>query len=53
MEIILKLISYFDRKILEGELKVKGRIQNCTFKECVKSWLFNHEVREIWKNFKG
>lgn len=53
MEIIFKITPYFDRKILEGELKVKGRIRGIVLLKSVLKVGFNHEVREIWKNFKG
>ncbi len=49
----IKITPYFDRKILEGELKVKGRIRGIVLLKSVLKVGFNHEVREIWKNFKG
>ena len=49
----IKVTPYFDRKILEGELKVKGRIRGIVLLKSVLKVGFNHEVREIWKNFKG
>ena len=49
----IKVTPYFDRKILEGELKVKGRIRGIVLLKSALKVSFNQEVREIWKNFKG
>ena len=49
----IKITPYFDRKILEGELKAKGRIRGIVLLKSALKIGFNHEVREIWKNFKG
>ena len=49
----IKITPYFDRKILEGELKVKGRIRGIVLLKSALKVGFNQEVREIWKNFKG
>ena len=49
----IKVTPYFDRKILEGELKVKGRIRGIVLLKSALKVGFNQEVREIWKNFKG
>lgn len=48
----IKITPYFDRKILEGELKVKGRIRGIVILKSALKVGFNREIREIWKNFK-
>lgn len=48
----IKITPYFDRKILEGEIKLKGRIRGIVLLKSALKVGFNHEIREIWKNFK-
>lgn len=48
----IKITPYFDRKILEGELKVKGKIRGIVLLKSALKVGFNREIREIWKNFK-
>lgn len=48
----IKITPYFNQKILEGEIKLKGRIRGVVLLKSALKVGFNHEVREIWKNFK-
>lgn len=48
----IKITPYFNQKILEGEIKLKGRIRGIVLLKSALKVGFNHEVREIWKNFK-
>ncbi len=47
----IKITPYFDREILEGKIKLKGRIRGIVLLKSALKIGFNQEIREIWKNF--